>query len=59
MIDPQFINLTTDLATANFSLKSGSPVSDAGTKLLFSPSDIKGVARPKGGSVDCGAYEVQ
>jgi hypothetical protein len=59
VVDPQFVNLTTDLATANFSVKSGSPAIDAGTKVLFSPNDIKGVARPKGGSVDCGAYEVQ
>ncbi|QHW00352.1 right-handed parallel beta-helix repeat-containing protein [Spirosoma endbachense] len=59
VVDPQFVNLATDLTLANFSVKNGSPAIDAGTKLLFSANDIKGVARPKGGSVDCGAYEVQ
>jgi parallel beta-helix repeat protein len=57
--DPQFINGTVDRTTASFSLKSGSPAIDAGTKSLSPTNDIKGVARPKGGSVDCGAYEVQ
>ena len=59
VVDPQFVNLTTDRMTANFTVKSGSPAIDAGTKSLFSSTDIKGVTRPKGGSVDCGAYEVQ
>ncbi|SOD82590.1 right-handed parallel beta-helix repeat-containing protein [Spirosoma fluviale] len=57
--DPQFINLTTDRVTANFSLKSGSPAIDAGTKNIYSATDINRVSRPKGASVDCGAYEVQ
>lgn len=59
VIDPQFINVTTDQTTANFSLKSGSPAINAGTQILFSKNDVRGVARPKGGAVDCGAYEVQ
>ena len=57
VLDPQFVNLSTNPAAANFFLKQGSPAVDAGTKTLFSPKDIRGVARPKGGSVDCGAYE--
>lgn len=59
VVDPQFVNLTTDRTMANFSLKSGSPAINAGTQTIYSKTDIKGVARPKGGAVDCGAYEVQ
>lgn len=59
ILDPQFINLSTSRTVANFSLNSSSPAINAGTQTLFSPKDIKGVARPKGGAVDCGAYEVQ
>ncbi|RYC70965.1 right-handed parallel beta-helix repeat-containing protein [Spirosoma sordidisoli] len=59
VMDPQFINLSTNAAVANFSLAGGSPAINAGTQTLFSPKDIKGVARPKGGAIDCGAYEVQ
>lgn len=57
VLDPQFINGATNAAAANFSLKQGSPAIDAGTRSLFSPKDINGVTRPKGGLVDCGAYE--
>ena len=59
VLDPQFVNISTDGTLANFAVKVGSPAIDAGTKSIFSPKDIKGVARPKGASVDCGAYEVQ
>ena len=59
VMDPMFVNLSTDPKVANFSLKNGSPAIDAGTQSIFAPKDIKGVSRPKGGSVDCGAYEVQ
>lgn len=59
VVDPQFINATTDRTTANFSLKSGSPGINTGTQTIFSAKDINGVTRPKGGAVDCGAYEVQ
>lgn len=59
VLDPQLINVSTNPTVANFSLKPGSPAINAGTQSLFSPKDINGVARPKGGTVDCGAYEVQ
>lgn len=59
VLDPQFINGLTNPTVANFSLKAGSPAINAGTQSLFSPKDIIGVARPKGSTVDCGAYEVQ
>ena len=59
VMDPQFVNRTTDPASANFSVRPGSPAIDAGTQSIFAPKDIKNVARPKGGAVDCGAYEVQ
>lgn len=58
VLDPQFMNPSIDPAVANFSIRQGSPAIDAGTKALFSFKDIKGTARPKGASVDCGAYEV-
>ena len=59
VMDPQFVNGSTNGSMANFSIKAGSPAIDAGTQSLFSAKDITGTPRPKGGSVDCGAYEVQ
>jgi parallel beta-helix repeat protein len=56
--DPQFIQLPTNAEGANFLLKSTSPAINAGTQTIFSPKDILGNTRPKGASVDCGAYEV-
>ncbi|WP_205945039.1 right-handed parallel beta-helix repeat-containing protein [Pedobacter psychrodurus] len=56
--NPQFVNLSTNPAVANFSLQLTSPAINAGTQTLFAPKDILGVARPKGSTVDCGAYEV-
>ncbi len=55
--DPKFVNLSIDPLLANFSLAAGSPAIDGGTQTIFSSKDIKGVARPKGAGVDCGAYE--
>jgi hypothetical protein len=57
-INPQFISLSTNPTTANFSLQLGSPAINTGTQALFAPKDILGVTRPKGGAVDIGAYEV-
>lgn len=56
--DPQFITLSTDPSTTNFSLKTTSPAIDAGTQTLFAAKDITGNARPKRTTVDCGAYEI-
>lgn len=58
VINPQFISLSTNPTIANFSLQAGSPATNAGTQILFAAKDILGVARPKGGAVDIGAYEV-
>lgn len=55
--DPQFINLSTNPAVANFQLKASSPAVNAGTSTLFSAKDFSGIARPKGSAPDCGAYE--
>jgi len=57
--DPQFMNLSTDLATANFKLKKTSPAVDQGSNLKgqFSAADIVGTPRPQGGKPDRGAYE--
>lgn len=57
VINPSFVNATIDPLIANFSLSAGSPAIDGGTQSIFSSKDIKGVARPKGAGVDCGAYE--
>lgn len=59
IVDPQFINLNIDGTVANFSLTGASPAIDAGTKIIYSAKDIKGMPRPLGGAVDIGAYEVK
>jgi hypothetical protein len=60
VVDPQFVNLTTDFSLGDFNLKSTSPAIDKGlnTVGLYSKKDIKGVARPQGLKPDIGAYEV-
>jgi parallel beta-helix repeat protein len=40
-----------------FYLHDGSPAIDAGTNLLKSTTDIRGIERPQGRGVDIGAYE--
>jgi Right handed beta helix region len=57
VLNPLFVNASIDPAVANFNLSAGSPAIDGGTQSIFSAKDIKGVARPKGTGVDCGAYE--
>jgi len=57
IVNPSFVNATIDPLTANFRLSAGSPAIDAGSQTVFSLKDILGVLRPKGGGVDCGAYE--
>lgn len=55
-VDPKFI----DAAGGNFSLATDSRAIDYGSKAGYYPSkDILGVARFKGASVDCGAFEVK
>lgn len=57
VLDPKFINPGIDGNIANFNVQAGSPAIDAGTKIIYSLSDIKGITRPQGGGIDCGAYE--
>ena len=59
IIDPQFMNLSTDVLLGNFNLKSTSPAIDQGnnTAGFFSQKDILGIARPQGTKPDRGAYE--
>lgn len=59
VMNPLFVNGSIDGAVANFSLTTGSPAIDGGTSAIFAAKDIRGIARPKGAAVDCGAYEVQ
>ena len=59
VIDPQFVNLSTDVFLGNFNLKSTSPAIDQGnfTGGFYSQKDILGVPRPQGTKPDRGAYE--
>jgi hypothetical protein len=59
VIDPQFVNLSTDLFLGNFNLKASSPAIDQGTNAagLYGQKDIMGIARPQGAKPDKGAYE--
>ncbi len=54
--DPQFVNPTTDPATADFRLRSSSPARDAGTTPP-PPTDLENIRRPQGAAADLGAYE--
>jgi len=58
-LNPLFVLLSVDPLTANFSINLASPAADAGTKSIYAAKDIKGVTRPLGVNVDCGAYEVK
>jgi hypothetical protein len=53
--DPRFVNAS----AADFNIQSGSPAINRGVILSMVKTDIRGQARPKGGSHDIGAYEVQ
>lgn len=57
--DPQFVNPSTDLATANFTLRSTSPAIDQGSNTpgQFSLTDLVGNSRMQGTKPDRGAYE--
>ena len=54
---PQFINPTTDPASANFHTQTTSPAVDAGNNANAAAKDFDGVNRPVGATVDIGAYE--
>jgi parallel beta-helix repeat protein len=55
--DPQFVNPTTDWATANFQLRSTSPALDKGLTTPLLPTDLLYRPRVVGASADIGAYE--
>ncbi len=57
--DPQFVNPTTDPATANFTLRPTSPAIDRGstTPGQYSLTDLTGYSRTQGTKPDRGAYE--
>jgi hypothetical protein len=57
-VNPMFVNLSINPATANFKVQAGSPVIDAGTSAFgVSVYDIAYSVRVQGNSVDLGAYE--
>ncbi|TAH01597.1 MAG: T9SS C-terminal target domain-containing protein, partial [Sphingobacteriales bacterium] len=52
-----FVNASTNPAVANFRLQANSPAVNAGNNSFASATDILGVTRPSGGTVDMGCYE--
>jgi len=55
-VDPQFVNYQAN-GTGDYRLKSTSAAVNKGTAAQAPTVDIAGVARPRGGAVDIGAYE--
>ena len=54
--EPQFVNFQVN-GTGDYRLKSTSPAINKGTATSAPTVDIAGVARPRGGAIDIGAYE--
>jgi hypothetical protein len=54
--DPQFVSYAAN-GTGDYRLKSTSSAINKGTATSAPTVDILGVARPRGGAVDIGAYE--
>ena len=54
--EPQFVNYQVN-GTGDYRLKSTSPAINKGTATSAPTVDIAGVARPRGGAIDIGAYE--
>jgi len=54
--DPKFVSYN-PTGTGDYRLQSGSPAINKGLAASAPTTDILGVARPKGGAVDLGAYE--
>ncbi|MEW7850673.1 choice-of-anchor Q domain-containing protein [Massilia aurea] len=54
--EPQFVNYQIN-GTGDYRLKSTSPAINKGTATSAPTVDIAGVARPRGGAADIGAYE--
>ena len=50
--------LFVDAATGDYRIRFGSPAMNAGANAYAPPYDKGGTARPQGGRVDMGAYEV-
>ncbi len=55
--DPLFENPSTDLNTANFRLRPGSPAIDAALAGNSPATDVGGLSRPVGAAADIGAWE--
>ena len=56
--DPQFVNASTEPATADFHVKAGSPALKSGVSSALVPLlDLDGRPRPVSGSPDRGAYQ--
>jgi hypothetical protein len=54
--DPKFVSYN-PTGTGDYRLQSGSPAGNKGSASSAPATDILGVARPKGGAFDIGAYE--
>ena len=59
VVDPKFVNPSTNFMVGNFKLQATSPAVDQGSNVAgqYSLKDILGVARPQGLKPDRGAYE--
>ncbi len=57
-LDPQFVQPSTDPASANFRLKSSSPAVDTALASQMPATDLEGHTRPQGSAPDLGAYEL-
>jgi hypothetical protein len=55
--DPQFVSYQASGTAGNYRLKSSSPAVNKGTANSAPTTDIDGIARPRGGAFDIGAYE--
>jgi Right handed beta helix region len=55
--DPQFVNYQASGTSGNYRLKSTSPAVNKGRASSAPTTDIDGIARPRGGAFDIGAYE--
>ena len=55
--DPQFVGYQASGTSGNYRLKSSSPAVNKGRSSSAPTTDIDGIARPRGGAFDIGAYE--
>jgi hypothetical protein len=55
--DPKFVSYQSSGTLGNYRLQSTSPAVNKGIATSAPTTDIDGIARPRGGAFDIGAYE--